>query len=140
PADSQTLYAGTVGGVFRSTNGGASWERADDGLERRSVLAMAIDPTNSNILYGGTSRLREGGVFKTTDGGAHWFASNAGLANYLIRALALDPTNPQTIYAGTFQGGAIFKSTSGGVDWTLVARELGDTPFLHSIAVDPFDP
>ena len=65
PSAPATLYAGTGGGVFKSTNGGGSWTAINAGLITSSVHALAIDPSAPATLYAGTS----GGVFKSTNGG-----------------------------------------------------------------------
>jgi hypothetical protein len=61
-ANDQVLYAGTLdGGVFKTTNGGASWNAVNTGITNaNSVYALAIDPTNSQILYAGTGN----GIFE----------------------------------------------------------------------------
>jgi len=61
PVTPTTLYAGTnAGGVFRSTNRGASWIAIDTGLTSMAVLTLAIDPWTPTTVYAGTSG---GGVF-----------------------------------------------------------------------------
>src|SRR5206468_3734344 len=89
PQTPTTLYAGTGGsGVFKSTDGGASWSAVNTGLPYSGpsytphysyVPALAIDPQTPATLYAGTSG---SGVFKSTDGGASWNAVNTGLPNY----------------------------------------------------------
>ena len=109
PANPMTLYAGTTSdGVSKSTNGGANWSAANNGLPQFSVNALAINPANPMTLYAGTNG---GGVFKSTNGGASWSAANNGFVNTSILTLAIDPANPMTLYAG---GGGVFKSTNGG--------------------------
>jgi len=103
PATPTTLYAGTDGGVFKSTNGGGHWSAVNAGLTNTNVRALAIDPVTPTTLYAGTGR----GVFKSTNGGGHWSAVNTGLTNTDVRALAIDPATPTTIYAGT-NGGGVF--------------------------------
>ncbi|MBO9362486.1 MAG: hypothetical protein J7452_09815, partial [Thermoflexus sp.] len=101
PRNSNTLYAGTLGGgVFKSTDGGGSWSAFNDGLTHLFVYALAIDPANPDTLYAGTWG---GGVFKSTDGGGSWSAFNDGLTHLDVRALAIDST---MLYAGTDYGGA----------------------------------
>src|SRR5215831_476858 len=59
PSPSTTLYAGTAGGVFKSTNGGSSWNAVNAGLvfslPNTAVFALALDPTTPTTLYAGTS-------------------------------------------------------------------------------------
>ena len=60
PLTSNTLYAGTNGGVFKSMDGGASWNAINNGLTTTGVPAMAIDPATPSRIYAGTNG---GGVF-----------------------------------------------------------------------------
>jgi hypothetical protein len=130
PETPTTLYAGTDGGgVFKTTDGGASWNA---GLTNRMVLALALDPQTPTTLYAGTY----GGVFKTTDGGASWSA--AGLANRIVLALALDPQTPTTLYAGT-DGGGVFKTTDGGASWSAMNGGL-TLLTVRALALDPQTP
>src|SRR5438105_5467047 len=111
PMTPGVLYAAAGGGVFKSTNGGASWSAVNTGLPNSSyVSVLAIDPQTPATLYAGTYR----GIFKSTDGGGSWSAVNTGLPNFsLVQALAIDPQTPATLYAGTM-GDGVFKSTNGG--------------------------
>src|SRR5205823_13302527 len=69
---------------FRTTDGGNNWFVTDNNLPRGSLLALAADTLNANIVYGGTLA---GGIFKSTDGGVTWTASNNGLTNLTVNAL-----------------------------------------------------
>jgi len=60
PQTPDTLYVGTSGGVFKSTDGGMNWTAINRGLTNRVGLSIAINPNSPDILYAGT----EGGVFK----------------------------------------------------------------------------
>jgi photosystem II stability/assembly factor-like uncharacterized protein len=106
--------------VFQSTDGGASWRAARNGLTKTFVRALAIDPQTPTTLYAGTDG--GGGVFQSTDGGASWRAANNGLTATDVRALAIDPQTPTTLYAGT-QSGGVFKSTDGVVVPILVQKK-----------------
>src|SRR5512139_2694471 len=75
PSNPATLYGATGGGVFKSTDSGATWAAASTGLTNLNVSALAINPTNPATLYAGTG----GGVFKSTDSGATWVAASTGL-------------------------------------------------------------
>ncbi len=132
-----TLYAGTSNGVFKSTDGAASWTRFSsvNGLPSSSIRAVAIDPATPQTLYAGTS---VSGIGKSTNGGLSWSAINTGLSNRSIRALAVDPANPQTLYAGTL-GGGVFKSSNGGGSWSAASTGLGD-PNVVALALDPATP
>ena len=96
PAAPATLYAGTRVGVFKSTNGGASWSAVNTGLTNTHVGALAIDPATPTTLYAGT----DGGVFKSANGGASWSAVNTGLTDTHVNVLAIDPATPATSMPG----------------------------------------
>ena len=76
----------------------------NNGLTNTDVASLAIDPSNTQIVYAGTD---DGSVFKSTNGGAHWRKINNGLAD--VNSLAIDPSNTQIVYAGTW--GGLFKHT-----------------------------
>ena len=126
PKTPSTLYVGTEGGVFKSTNAGTNWFVT--GLTGPKVRALAINPLNPNTLYAGTSD----GVFKSTDGGTHWVAMNSGLTNTDVQALVIDPKNTSNLYVGTF--GGLFKSTDGGLTWAIT-----DLNIAVALAIDPIN-
>jgi photosystem II stability/assembly factor-like uncharacterized protein len=139
PTTPTTMYAGTIGGVSKSTNGGATW--VDTAPTTRTVRAIAIDPTNANTVYAGTAN----GVFKTTNGGTSWtlinngFASGVTISSIAVRTLAIDPTNPATIFAGTSLG--LYRTTNGGTNWTRIGTATGLTnESFWAIVYDPVTP
>jgi hypothetical protein len=138
PVTTATVYTGTGGGVFKTTDGGASWSPMNSGLTNTRVQALAIDPVTPATIYAGTYG---GGVFKTTDGGANWLPMNSGLTNTNVNALAIDPVIPATIYAGTgyspyFPSIGVFKSTDGGASWSPMNSGLTGTD-VRALAIDP---
>jgi hypothetical protein len=78
-----------------------------------TIIAVAVDPTNPNIVYAGTFGA---GVYKSIDGGQIWSSSSEDIANLEIYSLAIDPKNPLILYAGTY-GNQVYKSTDGGNTW-----------------------
>jgi photosystem II stability/assembly factor-like uncharacterized protein len=101
-------------------NENASW-----GLATGRTTALAIDPTNTQIIYAGAA---EGGVWKTTDGGANWTPMTDSQVSLASGSIAIDPENHLTIYVGTgeenfsidsYYGAGVLKSTDGGITWTL---------------------
>jgi ligand-binding sensor domain-containing protein len=121
PATPSTLYAGTLTGVFQSTNSGGSWSAVKTGLNNFYVYALVIDPTTPSTLYAGTWG---GGVYQSTNSGGSWSAVNIGLSGnaLCVYALAIDPTTPSTLYAGTYRG--VFQSTNSGGSWSAVNTGL----------------
>ena len=125
PIDPQTMWIGSVaGGIWRSTNGGASWTPLNDFMANLAVSCMAIDPSDPNTLYAGTGEgfsnsdaIRGAGIFKTTDGGTTWtqLPSTANASFLFVNRIAINPSNSQIILAATSTG--IWRSTDGGNSW-----------------------
>lgn len=145
PTAPSTLYAGTSGGMFKSTNGGASWTAMSSGLlpTNRSVFALAVHPTTPTTIYAGLL----GGIYKSTDGAGSWAATNIALpANSEVRGLAIDPTSPTRLYASTdgrigagTAGAGAFRSVDGGRTWSAFNDGLTQTD-VPSLAIDPVLP
>jgi photosystem II stability/assembly factor-like uncharacterized protein len=157
PSCSNTLYAGTNWGVYKTMDGGASWNHCSQGIplwgpneQSTAVLTLTMHPANSNILYAGTSH--ENGLFKSIDGGANWMLANTGMSAFgptpAVFALAVDPSIPNVLYAGTGYpendaGTGVFKSSDGGETW--VPANTGMNPWgspykILSLAIDPLVP
>jgi CARDB len=135
PTAPTTLYAGTRGGVFKSTDGGASWAPMNVGLSHLGIAALAINPTTPTTLYAGTLN---GGVFMSSDGAANWAPMNTGLSDLIIYTLAIDSTTPSILYAGTSRSG-VFKSTDGGASWAPMNAGLLNLNVV-ALAIDPTTP
>jgi photosystem II stability/assembly factor-like uncharacterized protein len=139
-----TVYAATTSGVFKTTDGGNTWTAMSSGLTNTIVSSLAIDRSDSAIVYAGT---RGGGVFKSTNGGSSWTAVNTGLTGSFVGALTMDLQLPGTLYAG-LEDGAIFKTIDGGATWTPINSGLppprigqsGPGWGIESLAVDPETP
>jgi photosystem II stability/assembly factor-like uncharacterized protein len=135
-SDPQTYYFGGVGGgVYKTINGGATWTNITDGfLKTSSVGAIAVAPSNMNVIYvgmgehtiRGTTLSHGDGVYKSSDGGKTWI--HLGLeATRVISRIRVDPTNPDVVfvaaqgtpYVASAERG-IFRSTDGGKTWHKV--------------------
>jgi photosystem II stability/assembly factor-like uncharacterized protein len=102
------------------------------GTSTGRMSAIAVHPTNSNILYVGGA---QGGVWKTVDGGSTWTPLTDRECSLAMGSIAIDPINPQIVYAGTgeqhfsgdsYYGCGVLRSTDGGASWTrLGAGVLG---------------
>jgi len=93
-----------LGGVFKSTDGGRTWQRI---LDYHFVSDIVVHPRNPNIIYAATNDhpyrddcIAEG-VLKSDDGGRTWRKVNSGLSHFNINCLAIDLHDPATLYAGT---------------------------------------
>ncbi|MGH7230133.1 MAG: WD40/YVTN/BNR-like repeat-containing protein [Nitrospiraceae bacterium] len=143
PRNSETIYAATTVGVFRSTDAGRLWDERMTGMkEVHIVVAIALDPKRPHILYAGTT----GGAYRSTDGTETWKKVNRGLIppEILDAALALgvntvviDPHDTNTIYAGTTKG--LFKSIDMADSWTRIGNSMTDQ-YISSVVIDPSDP
>ncbi|HZK75946.1 MAG TPA: FlgD immunoglobulin-like domain containing protein [Candidatus Kapabacteria bacterium] len=107
------------------------------------TTALAIDPTNTNIIYAGAT---SGGVWKSTNQGAHWASlTDNAIPNQSVASIAIDPKNHNTLYVGTGNGYAsvdeltgtgLYKSKDGGGTWTRIgASSLTGT--IVKVFVDP---
>ena len=134
PQNPATLYHASERGVFKSTDGGATWSPRNAGFPRQErslyVNVLAMDPTKPKILYAGTQDLGlfkttlyvgtgDRGVFKSIDGGASWSLADRGMTNKVVQTLAIDPRMSSTIYALTAAGNAaaVFRSVDAGGNW-----------------------
>jgi photosystem II stability/assembly factor-like uncharacterized protein len=132
--DMRAAYFGAVGGgIWKSPNVGITWEPMFDGQPVASIGAIAIAPSDPNIIYVGTgesdirSDLSSGdGVYKSADGGKSW--TNLGLRDSRqISRIVVDPLNPDIVFVaalghayGPNDQRGVFKSTDGGKTWSKV--------------------
>ncbi len=131
--DTHWYVGGANGGLFKTTNGGATWTEVSQGWDAIAVGSIAVDPNNHDIVYVGTGDPDDQnklsmGVMKTQNGGATWTQmGEAEFGTEIISDLIVDPDETNTVYVAissfdTAKRG-IWKSTSGGTFWT---REYGD--------------
>jgi len=134
PAPSRTLYAGTAGGFYVSTDAGATWILQARQIGQQPIDAIAVDPVHPQTLYAGTPRE---GVWKSTDGGASWNPANHGLPALGVHRLAIDPVRSAVLYASqTNVPSGLFKTTDGGNSWKRATQGLDDDR-IEGIAIDP---
>ena len=107
PDDPNILYAGGLRGIDKTEDGGNSWSHLS---LSRDVYALAVDPTNSDVVYAGTSY---GGVFQSTDGGLSWNTQISGTGFMLSSSFFLDEDRGWV----TGLNGQILRTTDGGNNW-----------------------
>jgi photosystem II stability/assembly factor-like uncharacterized protein len=115
PMQTETVYAGTTKGLFKTTNKGEAWARIGQALPDQYISSLLIDPTDPNILFAGC----RAGVHRSRDGGQSWQPMNDGLETLNIRSLVMSPKDPLTLYAGT-NGSGLYLSTDGAKTWKRV--------------------
>jgi photosystem II stability/assembly factor-like uncharacterized protein len=150
-----TFYFGaTGGGVWKTENGGVSWNNISDGYFNSGTIGgIAVAPSDPNVIYVGTgespirgvSTSHGDGVYKSTDGGATW--THIGLAaTRQIAKVVVDPNDANIVYiaaqgspwAATEERG-IYRSTDGGTTWKRVLFVDEDTG-ASFLTLDPHDP
>jgi photosystem II stability/assembly factor-like uncharacterized protein len=134
PGDPSVYYAGAAsGGIWKTTDAGIHWSPIFDSQDVSSIGALAVAPSNPNIVWAGTgepfirSHISIGnGVYKSTDAGRTW--KRMGLeASGRIGRIAIDPTNPDIVFIaaqghsyGPQQERGIYRTTDGGQTWSRV--------------------
>ena len=116
-SDPKILVAGTLKGVYRSTDGGQRWSLISplDSMEIHEVQSIAIDPKDPNVVYAGTWHL----PWKTTDAGQHWDSIKEGIIEDSdVFSIIVDPKKPQVVYASACSG--IYKSVNAGATFDKV--------------------
>ena len=151
PSQPNILFAGTRsklstmlngieawgGGIYKSTDGGASWRAVNGGMPDDWVYGVAIDPINPNNVIIAT-HFR--GTFKSDNTGEYWVSAGGQTIPPEVRSVAYNPQNPKIIYAGTWDlNRPLMKSIDGGDSWQLANNGMGATKILK-VAVDPTNP
>jgi len=111
PSNPSMLYAGTLEGVFRSNDSGASWTQISPpgSTEIHEVESLAVDPADPDIVYAGTWHL----PWKTTDGGKNWKNIKQGvIEDSDVFSIIVDPVRPRTVFLSACSG--IYKSENAG--------------------------
>ncbi len=138
PSNPQVMYIGTGDrdagdaygvGVYRSTDGGETWQEHSNGMGNRTVGRMIMHPTNSLVILAATNN----GVYRTNDGGANWSRVQAGD----FKDIVFKPNDPTVVYAAG--GGSFFRSTNTGQTFTQVTSGL-PSGARAAIAVTPANP
>jgi len=128
--DTNTLFAATQGGgIYKSTNSGATWAR-QSGLSEPYIWRLAGHSENPLLLYAATSK----GLCKSSDGGLSWSQKTFDE----VRAVAVDPSDQNHVLLGV-RGAGIFASSDGGNSFSLSNSGL-DSLDVTAIAFDPLHP
>ena len=112
PFAPDTVYAATLAGLYKTTNGAASWVRIGESLQDQMIVAMVLDRTRAGVIY----LAGRDGIHRSEDGGVNWTSLNDGFTTTNIRSLAQSATDAKVFYAGT-NGSGLYKSLDGGTHW-----------------------
>jgi len=169
PRDPKRLFVAVAGhpygpnperGIYRSTDGGQTFERVLYKDENTGANDVEIDPSDANIVYATLWEAREGpwengefngangGIFKSTDGGQTWRQLTTGLPNDIIQAyVTLARSDPKQLFASVAIPGRVefYRSSDAGETWSTVTTDPrprariggGDLPIA---AIDPKNP
>jgi photosystem II stability/assembly factor-like uncharacterized protein len=167
PRDAQVAFVAALGhpfganperGVYRTRDGGGSWERVLFISDSTGAVDVALDPSNPRIVYAGMWRAerkpwtlisgaREGGIYKSTDSGDTWTRLEGGLPDGLVgkTAVTVSPANPDRIWAqieAPDGKGGVYRSDDAGETWSQVNtnRDLQQRAWYYThLYADPAD-
>lgn len=165
PRDSNTVYVASQGplwapggdrGLYKTTDGGKTWNAVLTISENTGVTDVVMDPRNPDTLYAAAYQRRrhvwtlinggpEAGIHKSTDGGKTWKKLTAGLPREDIGriGLALAPSQPDRIYAiveSIGRANGFYRSDDAGANWAKMSDYVSNSPqYYQEIFVDPED-
>ena len=166
PTDPDLVYAAALGspfgtnperGVYRSRDGGGSWENILFLNDSTGAVSLAMNPEDPREIYAGMWRgerkpwtllsgSAEGGIYKTLDGGDTWTKLGGGLPQGVVGkvGLALSPANPKRVWAmvEAEPGNGLWRSDDGGATWTFLTGDdnlAGRAFYYHHVVADPRD-
>lgn len=154
PDQPNVFYFGAcAGGIWRSDDAGQYWENISDGfLSTAAIGALAVAPSDGNVIYAGTGEAtiridvtHGDGVYKSTDAGRSW--ANIGLPESRhIGRIEVDPTDPDTVFVAALGHSAkdnpdrgLYRSTDGGATWDHVLY-VSDQAGAADVSIDPTNP
>ncbi len=166
PTDSSTVFVAAVGhlwndsaerGLFKTSDGGKTWQKALYVNASTGCADVAIDPKNPKLVYAAMWDFRRrpdffrsggpgSGLYKSADGGAHWKRIVNGIPGGDLGriAIAIAPSRPETVYATVESSRtALYRSDDSGESWRMIntSFNVGVRPFYFShLAVDPRNP
>jgi photosystem II stability/assembly factor-like uncharacterized protein len=157
PTNSQIIYAalwnvrrppwfiyapanGPGGGIFKSTNGGATWKQIDEGIpvEGRGRMGISVSPTNHNRIYAAVDA-KDGGIFRSDNAGLTWtrLSNDKRLwdRGWYFEKITADPKDADTVYV---MNTSMYKSTDAGKTWTAIKGAPGGDDY-HQLWINPND-
>ena len=152
PTNENIIYLGFgLGGLFKTIDGGITWNPIFDQNEFSSISSIVIDPSDHNTIYVGTGDVAIGayahignGVFKSVDAGATW--THLGLEDVgIVSKVIVSPSDPNTIYVSAMgfpmrkdNNRGLYKTTDGGISWQQ-SLFISDQAGVIDMVMDPND-
>lgn len=151
--DRTTYYAGAAsGGIWKTTDTGLSWKPVFDDQKVHSIGALAVAPSDPNIVWAGTgetfirSNVSIGdGIYKSTDGGETWKHMGLDRTGRIGRVI-IHPSNPNIVYAAALGHGyapqperGVYRTRDGGQSWELVLQ-VDENTGASDLVMDPHNP
>jgi photosystem II stability/assembly factor-like uncharacterized protein len=139
PTNPNILYVATNDYIYKTRDGGKTWENLSRGMSHSRVISMAIDPTYPATVYAGT---KGDAVFKSYDGGQRWVSQRTGLDDNTITSVVnqfvFDPAESNRLFVATTMG--IFESENGGDSWQKRMDGMKEVLMVVTLALDPVRP
>jgi photosystem II stability/assembly factor-like uncharacterized protein len=172
PRNPDVVYVAALGhlfganperGVFKSTDGGRTWQKILYVDDETGAISLAMDPSNPSVVYASMWQMSRthwtfssggpgSGIYKSTDGGANWtnISHRPGLPTGIFgrTGMAVAPSSPNVVYAliqADYKGqaGGLFRSDDAGESWKLINNSMDITQrafYYTEVYVDPKDP
>ena len=139
PTKPNILYVATNDYIFKTRDGGQTWENLSKGMSHSRVISMAIDPAYPATVYAGT---KGDAVFKSYDGGQRWVSQRSGLEGVVMTSVVnqfvFDPFDSNRLFVATTMG--IFESQNGGETWQKRMDGMKEVLMVVTLALDPSRP
>ena len=139
PTNAKILYVATNDYIYKTRDGGETWENLSRGMSHSRVISMGIDPTYPATIYAGT---KGDAVFKSYDGGQRWVSQRTGLDDNTITSVVnqfvFDPTHSNRLFVATTMG--VFESEDGGESWKKRMDGMKEVLMVVTLALDPLHP
>lgn len=139
PTNPDIIYIATNDYIYKTRDGGKTWNNLSKGMSHSRVIAMAVDPAYPATVYAGT---KGDAVYKSYDGGQRWTSLRVGLDDATISSVVnqfvFDPTDAQHLFLATTMG--VFESKTAGERWIKRMEGMKEVLMVVTLGMDPARP